>query len=180
MWLPGELDSPHLSGRKGRPYAEIRTRRKVGSSRKRKGPNPEVDNRGSKEISTTATRKKWGDEELEVILAKVLLSGVIAAAVVVLIGGIVYLFRHGGSLPEYRVFRGESGTLNGIRGILREVAAGRGRALIQLGLVLLIATPVARVALSLVGFVRERDRLYVVFTFIVLVTLVLSLEGWRF
>jgi len=127
-----------------------------------------------------ANAKSWNDEQLEVILAKVLLSGVITAAVVVLIGGIIYLFRHGGSVPDYRVFHGESSVLNGIRGILREVAAGRGRGMIQLGLVVLIATPVARVALSLVGFVRERDRLFSVFTFIVLITLVLSLAGWRF
>jgi len=126
------------------------------------------------------TEKKWGDEQLEVILAKILLSGVLTAAVVVLAGGIIYLVRHGESAPDYRVFRGESSVLNGIRGIVREVAAGRGRALIQLGLVLLIATPVARVALSLAGFVRERDKLYCIFTLIVLITLVLSLAGWRF
>lgn len=127
-----------------------------------------------------STEKKWGDEQLEVILAKVLLSGVIAAAVVVLAGGLLYLFRHGGSVPDYRVFRGESSDLRGIRGILREMAAGRGRGLIQFGLVLLIATPVTRVALSLAGFVRERDKLYCIFTLIVLITLLLSLAGWRF
>jgi len=126
------------------------------------------------------TESKWGDQQLEVILAKVLLSGVITAALVVLAGGIIYLFRHGGSLPEYRVFRGESSELRGIRGILRQVAAGRGRGVIQLGLVLLIATPVMRVALSLAGFVRERDKLYCIFTLVVLVTLLLSLAGWRF
>jgi uncharacterized membrane protein len=115
-----------------------------------------------------------------VILAKVLLYGVLTAAVVVLAGGIVYLFRHGESAPDYRVFHGESSVLNGIRGIVREVAAGRGRGLIQLGLVLLIATPVVRVALSLAGFVRERDKLYCIFTLVVLITLVLSLEGWHF
>jgi len=126
------------------------------------------------------TGKKWGDEQMEVILAKVLLAGVITAAVVVLVGAIVYLLRHGEAPPDYNVFRGESSPLRGIRGILREVAAGRGRAIIQLGLVLLIATPVARVAVSLAGFVRERDKLYCIFTLIVLATLVLSLAGWHF
>lgn len=126
------------------------------------------------------TESKWGDQQLEVVLAKVLLSGVITAALVVLAGGIIYLLRHGGSSPDYRVFRGESSELRGIRGILRQVAAGRGRGVIQLGLVLLIATPVMRVALSLAGFVRERDKLYCIFTLVVLITLLLSLAGWRF
>ena len=128
----------------------------------------------------TGTQREFGDQQLEIILAKVLLSGVVGAALVVLSGGIVYLLRHGGAAPNYHVFRGESSVLNGIRGILSEVAAGHGRGLIQLGLVLLIATPVARVALSLVGFVRERDKLYCIFTLIVLITLVLSLVGWHF
>ncbi len=120
------------------------------------------------------------DQQLEDTLAKVLLSGVIGAALVVLAGGILYLFRHGGSPPDYRNFRGESSQLRGLAGILREVAAGRGRGLIQLGLVLLIATPVARVALSLVAFARERDWVYGIFTLIVLATLVMSLVGWHF
>lgn len=131
-------------------------------------------------MPTTTTEKKWGDEQLELILAKVLLSGVISAAVVVLIGGVLYLVRHAGPLPDYRVFRGELSPLRGIRGILKAVAAGQGRGLIQFGLVLLIATPVMRVALSLAGFVRERDKLYCIFTLIVLITLLLSLAGWRF
>jgi uncharacterized membrane protein len=57
---------------------------------------------------------------------------------------------------------------------------GRGRGLIQLGLLLLIATPIARVAFSIVGFAIERDRLYVVFTLIVLAILLFSLLGSGF
>jgi uncharacterized membrane protein len=48
---------------------------------------------------------------------------------------------------------------------------------VQLGLVLLIATPVARVAMSLVAFILQRDRVYVVVTLIVLAVLIFSLTG---
>jgi uncharacterized membrane protein len=120
------------------------------------------------------------DQQLEDTLARLLMAGVVTAAAVVLAGGAMYLFRHGTAPPQYRDFHGESSELRGLRGILKEVAAGRGRGLIQLGLVLLIATPVARVALSLVAFARQRDALYAIFTLMVLGTLALSLAGWRF
>jgi uncharacterized membrane protein len=61
--------------------------------------------------------------------------------------------------------------------IVRGVLAWRGRAIIQLGLLLLIGTPVARVAFSLGAFLHERDALYVVITAIVLAALVLGLAG---
>jgi uncharacterized membrane protein len=60
---------------------------------------------------------------------------------------------------------------------LREAFSFQGRGIIQLGLLLLIATPVARVALSIVGFAAERDRMYVSFALIVLAILFYSLFG---
>jgi uncharacterized membrane protein len=75
------------------------------------------------------------------------------------------------------VFHGEPNQLRTISGILREALAFQGRGIIQLGLLLLIATPVARVALSIVGFAAERDRMYVGFAAIVLVILLYSLFG---
>ena len=50
-----------------------------------------------------------------------------------------------------------------------------GRAVIVTGLLLLIATPVLRVAVSIVSFARERDRAFVVITSAVLGLLLLSL-----
>lgn len=120
------------------------------------------------------------DQRLETALGTLLIAGVTAAASVVLAGGVVYLVRHGAVAPDYHVFRGESSDLRGLRGILREVAAVRGRGLIQLGLLLLIATPVARVAFCLMVFVRRRDVLYSIFTLIVLSVLLFSLVGSRF
>ena len=50
----------------------------------------------------------------------------------------------------------------------------RAAAVIVAGLVLLIATPVIRVAVSLVAFTRERDRTFVAITATVLFLLLLS------
>jgi uncharacterized membrane protein len=60
---------------------------------------------------------------------------------------------------------------------LRAALTGDPRAIIQLGLVLLIGTPVARVALTLVAFVIQRDRLYVLLTTVVLALLLYGLFG---
>ena len=57
------------------------------------------------------------------------------------------------------------------------MAGFHGQAIIQFGLLLLIATPVARVAFAAIGFAMERDYLYVVITLIVLVVLLYSLFG---
>ena len=119
----------------------------------------------------------WRDRRLEAILGNLLRSGVLLSAAVVLAGAGVYLFRHTHEPADYRVFRGEPSEFRTIPGVIQSVIHGRGRGLIQLGLLVLIATPIARVALSIVGFAIERDRLYVVFTLIVLMILLYSLFG---
>ncbi len=117
------------------------------------------------------------DEKLERVLGNLLRAGVMLSAAVVLAGGIVYLVRHGAEPPRYDVFRGEPAGLRQLRGIVGGVLTLEGRGLIQLGLLLLVATPVARVVFSLVGFALERDRTYVVATAIVLAVLVYGLVG---
>jgi uncharacterized membrane protein len=59
--------------------------------------------------------------------------------------------------------------------IVQQASDLRGRGLIQLGLLLLIATPVARVIFSVFAFARQRDATYVLITLIVLAVLVYSL-----
>jgi uncharacterized membrane protein len=122
-------------------------------------------------------KRNWTDQRIENILGNLLRAGVLLSALVVLIGGIIYLLRHGHSPMDFRVFRGEPADLRGVRGIIRDTVALRGRGIIQLGLLLLIATPVARVAFSIFGFAEERDRMYVVFTLIVFSILLYSLTG---
>ncbi len=119
----------------------------------------------------------WTDQRIENTLGNLLRAGVLLSALVVLTGGVIYLFRHGHSPADFRVFRGEPSDLRGVRGIIRDSLALRGRGIIQFGLLLLIATPVARVAFSIFGFAEERDRMYVVFTAIVFSILLYSLIG---
>jgi len=119
----------------------------------------------------------WSDQKIEQIISNLLRTGVMTAALVVFIGAAVYLTRHGGAPADYHVFRGEPSDLRTLSGILHDAIRLRGRGIIQLGLVLLILTPVARVAFSIWGFAEEHDRMYVIFTSIVLVILLYSLFG---
>jgi uncharacterized membrane protein len=121
--------------------------------------------------------RKWSDQNIEDIVGNLLRAGVTISAAVVLAGGIIYLLRHGSSHPDYHVFRGEPQDLRTLSGIFHDAFTLHGRGIIQLGLLLLIATPVARVAFSIWGFAAEHDRMYVIFTSIVMVILLYSLLG---
>ncbi len=123
--------------------------------------------------------REWTDQYVEELIGTLLRAGVTLAAAIVLFGGIVYLVRHGLAGPQFHVFKGEPSDLRTLSGIAKDALAFRGRGLIQLGLLLLIATPVARVAFSAAAFAKEGDRLYVVVALIVLAVLLYSLAGWR-
>ena len=125
-------------------------------------------------------RGQWSDQRLEMIIGILLQVGVLLAAAVVVLGGIVFLSRHGSSIPAYHVFQGEPTDLRTVSGIFHDALAFRGRGIIQLGLLILIATPVARVVFSIAGFALERDTLYVYVTILVLVILIFSLAGGHF
>ncbi|MBZ5722078.1 MAG: DUF1634 domain-containing protein [Acidobacteriia bacterium] len=122
-------------------------------------------------------KKLWTDQRIEDIVGNLLRTGVSLSAFVVLCGAAIYLVRHGLSPANYRIFYGEPSDLRSLHGIVRGARGLHSRAIIQLGLLLLIATPVARVAFSIFGFAAERDRLYVLFTVVVLAVLAFSLLG---
>jgi uncharacterized membrane protein len=126
---------------------------------------------------TQAGTNAWTDQKLENLVGNLLRTGVSLSAVLVAIGGILYLVRHGREPANYRVFHGEPSDLKNLSGIIHDAFTFRGRGIIQFGLLLLIATPVFRVALSIWGFAAERDRMYMIFTGIVLLVLLYSLLG---
>ncbi len=124
-------------------------------------------------------RRPLTDQEVDEVIGTLLRYGVVLAAAVVAIGGLWYLIRFGGVAPDYHVFHGEPKGLRSLSGIVTGIPDLRCRGVIQLGVVLLIATPVARVAFSVVAFLLQRDHTYAVITLVVLGVLLFSLLGMR-
>ena len=121
--------------------------------------------------------KPWNDQQMDQIIGMILRGGVLLSALVVLTGGFLYLRHYGSNVPAYGIFQGEPADLRNISGILQDTLAFRDRGIIQFGLLLLIATPVVRVAFSIIGFALQRDKAYVMVTLIVLGLLLYSLTG---
>ena len=119
----------------------------------------------------------FNDQRIEIIIGSLLRTGVILAGAVVLIGAVLYLLRYGHNPPHWATFHGEPERLKSITDIIHGAFALDARAIIQLGLLLLIATPIARVLFSAIAFGIERDYMYVVITLIVLGILLYSLFG---
>jgi uncharacterized membrane protein len=117
------------------------------------------------------------EEQADVVISILLRTGVITAASVVLAGGIWYLARFGMLVPNYHAFHGEPQELRSVAGVWKSVLRLQPLGMIQFGLLLLIATPIARVAFSVVAFAVQRDRMYLGLTLIVLTVLVWSLSG---
>jgi uncharacterized membrane protein len=115
------------------------------------------------------------DTALDTRIGILLQTGVFSSAAVILLGGLLYIAQHGGEQPDYQTFHGVPSSLNTIHGIAGGVMHGNALAIIQLGLLMLIATPVARVVFSVFAFLAERDYLYVAISAIVLAVLLYSL-----
>lgn len=102
-------------------------------------------------------------------------TGVLAATILLLGGGAIYLYRHGTeAVPDRTKFEANPPEFTHFEDMVQGVLAWRGRAIIQLGLLVLIATPVMRVGYALLAFARERDKLYVLFALTVLAVLAIG------
>ncbi|MBW4038545.1 MAG: DUF1634 domain-containing protein [Acidobacteria bacterium] len=114
------------------------------------------------------------DHDLDLSVASMLRFGVSLAALVVLIGGVLYLRHPFAPIPDYKQFVAGGPELRTLSGIYDGVKRLNARSIIQLGLVLLIATPVARVVFCVIGFSRQHKPLYIVVSLIVLAVLIYS------
>lgn len=120
--------------------------------------------------------KKTGfhDADMQLIIGWILRGGVIASMTIVTIGGIFYVYRHGHSTPDYSKFHRVPDFISSPMGVLGGVIHFNGQAIIQLGIALLIITPVLRVIFSAIGFILERDRLYTFISLLVLLIIIMS------
>lgn len=113
----------------------------------------------------------FDDRRMEIIMGRLLQVGVLLASLVMIVGGVLFLSAQHDARPNYRVFTSEPQVLRHFSGIMPGIAAGEPAAIIQLAVLLLIATPVARVVFALIAFGIERDRFYVFVSSVVLVLL---------
>jgi uncharacterized membrane protein len=120
---------------------------------------------------------KVNDKSVELFLGKLLRWGVLLAALVVLAGGVWFVAKSYDVPQNYRTFRSEPAELRTVPQIIHQAIALQPLELIQFGLLLLIATPVARVLFSVLGFALERDWMYVVITLLVLTLLIYTLTS---
>jgi len=115
----------------------------------------------------------WAERDMEVFIGKLLRYGVLLSCAITIIGGVIYMFQHR-SLPDYspipdgQPFPGVEHYLRELSTIIPRMLSLDGAAIIQFGVCVLIATPIIRVAVSILAFLIEKDYLYVVITLIVL------------
>ncbi|MDR1653191.1 MAG: DUF1634 domain-containing protein [Prevotellaceae bacterium] len=120
-------------------------------------------------------------KQTEIMIGKSLRVGVIASVLITLCGGILYLFQHQGLATQYAPapdetdahFAGAQPYLRGISTVVAHILQLDGAAIVQLGVIVLIATPLLRIVLSLAAFIIEKDKLYALIAAIVL-TIILS------
>jgi uncharacterized membrane protein len=112
------------------------------------------------------------DERLDKVVSVVLRSGVFLSAALVLAGGIAFLASHRQDIPDFHKFHAEPTPLSSIHGVVRGAFALHPLYIIQLGLLILIATPVVRVLTCAAGFAFERDWTYAIVSSIVLALLI--------
>ncbi len=119
------------------------------------------------------SKEYWDNRDVELYIGKLLRYGVMLSCGITLIGGIFYLFQHHGTqadyspIPDDMPFPGVDHYLRELSTILPRVLDLDGAAIVQLGVCVLIATPIVRVAFSAIAFLIEKDYLYVVITLIV-------------
>lgn len=117
--------------------------------------------------------KAFRDKDLQSFIGNLLRWGVLLSMTIVVAGLIFYLFQYGRSVADYHRFDPEA-TFN-LGAFRTSLMAGDSKAIMELGVIALIATPVARVLFTMIGFWLEKDRLYTLVAFLVLCIISYSL-----
>jgi len=128
-------------------------------------------------MSGSKLKQKWGDPDMELIISRLMRYGIVLASLIVIIGCITFLVKHGAEKPHYSQFVGQPEQFKNVSGIVSSLTSMNGLGLIAFGLLVLIGIPVMRVAFSIISFMVEKDKTYVIITCIVFALLLFSLFG---
>lgn len=122
-----------------------------------------------------------GGHPIELLISYVLRTGVLIAAALVAVGLVMFFVdvangTTSGQAKDILNHGGHQITVSWTS-IAHGVAHGEALSMIELGLLVLILTPVSRVLLTLVLFLIEKDPVFVIVSAIVLVVLMLGFLG---
>ncbi|WP_447639872.1 MULTISPECIES: DUF1634 domain-containing protein [Chitinophagaceae] len=123
---------------------------------------------------------KIKDSDIELAISKVLRYGVYLALFFAGIGGLIYLHRHGNEYigRQYAQYVEQDESFFGyVHQMFVGIFSGKGRDIIKLGIIALLATPTVRILFSLLGYALEKDKMYIVITLIVLAIISISVMG---
>jgi uncharacterized membrane protein len=120
------------------------------------------------------------DKNIQTFIGQLLRWCVIVSLSVAFAGGLIYLSKYEENPlgDKYKHFTGQNNsTISILHQTYQGLMTGNGSAIILLGIILLIATPVLRVLCSLLGFALEKDKFYIIITLIVLGIISTSIMG---
>lgn len=121
------------------------------------------------------TKQYWLDWDIQQLIGNMLRFGVWLSAIVASIGGLIYLIAHGSeTAPVYKIYTSQPAAFRSIPEVIKGALLFKSSSIMQLGVLLLIATPIARVLFSFFAFLLEKDYLYVFITFIVILIMIFS------
>ncbi|RMZ59535.1 DUF1634 domain-containing protein [Chryseobacterium nematophagum] len=119
-------------------------------------------------------KKNFTDVDLNRSVGNLLRLGVVLSVITSLIG-FIKLFLEGFKMPKkYSLLNIGSSSEKVWGHFWNSLCKGEGMAIIQLGILLLIFTPLMRIIFALVGYLKEKDYVYVVISSIVLVIMAIS------
>ncbi|KFF02315.1 DUF1634 domain-containing protein [Chryseobacterium luteum] len=119
-------------------------------------------------------RKNFTDVDLNRSVGNLLRLGVILSVITSLIG-FIKLFTEGFKMPKKYTSLDMGSSSEKVWGMFwNSLCKGEGMAIIQLGILLLIFTPLVRIIFALIGYLKEKDYVYVVISSIVLAIMAVS------
>lgn len=113
----------------------------------------------------------YNDQQLRQFLAKFLKISVWSSLVIALIGLTLFFIQKPSLDPDYSQFKAEGFSFSEF---FQHLFQGEGIAVMTLGIICLILTPVMRVLVAMMGYYREKDRLYTLIAAFVLLIIIFS------